>query len=123
MTRAVYAVAAAVVVTTDEPTKSLEFEVAFVAVFTKFTRGVTFVKHVTGVNDCNSGKAGICTGDLISGLFSFAASVDTQGDVLGTQGNSNIVDVGLPIHVIECLNALPFLGLDPLADLVLANSL
>ena len=32
------------------------------------------------------------------------------------------VDVGLPIRVIECLIALPFLGLELLADFVLANS-
>ena len=33
------------------------------------------------------------------------------------------VDVGLPIPVIECSIAWPFLGLKPLADLVLANPL
>ena len=68
------------------------------------------------------GTAGICTGDLVNGVHSFVTSVDTQGGVLGTQGNSNIVNVGLPIPVIECLIALPFLGLEPLANLTLANS-
>ena len=34
-------------------------------------------------------------------------------------GNSDIVYVGLPIPVIEHLIALSFLGLEPLADLVL----
>ena len=64
----------------------------------------------------------MCTGDLVNGVFSFVTSVDTQGDVLGTWGNSDIVDFGLPIPVIECLITLPFSGLEPLADLVLANS-
>ena len=76
-----------------------------------------------GGGNHNTGTAGICTGDLVDSVCSFVASVDTQGDVLGTWGNSDIVDVGLPIPVIECLIALPFLGLELLADLVLANSL
>ena len=89
----------------------------------KFTGGVTFVTCVMGGSDHNTGTAGMCTGDLVNGWCSFAASVDTQGDVLGTQGNFDIVDIGLPIPVIECLIALPFLILEPLANLVLANSL
>ena len=76
-----------------------------------------------GVGNHNTGTAGICTGDLVDSVCFFAASVDTQGDVLGTWGNSDIVDVVLPIPIIECLIALPFLCLEPLADLVLANPL
>ena len=72
--------------------------------------------------DHNTGTAGMCTGDLANVVFSFVTSGDTQGDVLGTWDNSDIVDVGLPIPVIEHLIALPVLGLEPLADLVLANS-
>ena len=70
----------------------------------------------------NAGTAGKCTGELVNGVFSFMTSVNTQGDVIRTWGNSSIVDVGLPIPVIECLIE-PILGLEPLADLVLANSL
>ena len=123
MIRVVHAVAAAVAVITDEPAISLEFEVTFVSIFAEFTGGVTLVTCVMGVGNHNNGTAGICTSDLVDSVCSFAASVDTQGDVLGTWGNSDTVDVGLPKTVIECFIALPFLGLELLADLVLASSL
>ena len=48
----------------------------------KFTGGVTFVTHVMGGVNHNTGTAGMCTGDLVNCWCSFAASVDTQGDVL-----------------------------------------
>ena len=69
------------------------------------------------------GTAGTCTGDLVNGACSFVTSVVTQGDVYGTQGNSDTVDVGLPTPVSECFIALPFLGLELLEDFVLADSL
>ena len=71
----------------------------------------------------NTGTAGICTGDLGNGVCSVSTSVDTQGVVLGKQGNSDSVNVGLPTPEIECLIALPFLGLESLDDFILANSL
>ena len=61
-TRVVHAVAAAVVAIADEPAILLEFEVAFVSIFTEFTGGVTLVTHVKGVGNHNPGTAGICTG-------------------------------------------------------------
>ena len=117
----VLTVIAAVFVTTGEPVISLELGVAFTGVFAKFTGSVTFVTHVMGGGNHNTGTAGMCTGDLVNGWCSFADSVDTQGDVMGTWGNFDIVDIGLPIFVIEWLIALPFLILEPLANLVLAN--
>ena len=75
-----------------------------------------------GGSDHNTGTAEICTGDLVNDLCSFAASVDIQGDVFGTWGNFDAVVIGLPRPVIECLIALPFLLLEPLANFVLANS-
>ena len=110
-------------VTTNEPTILLKLVVAVAGAFATFTGGVAFVTHVMGGSDCNTGTAGICTGDLVNGWCSFAASVDTQGDVFGTWGNSDIVDVGIPIPVTECLIDLPFLILEPLSNLVLENSL
>ena len=89
--------------------------------FTKSTGGVKFVTHVMGGSH-NKGTAGICTGDLAYKVCSFITSVDTQGDFLGTWGNSDIVDVGLPIPVMEHLIALPSLGLELLADYVPASS-
>ena len=45
------------------------------------------------------------------------------GDVLGTFGSLALVDVGLPIPVIECLIALPLSTLEELNFIVLVNSL
>ena len=67
--------------------------------------------------------AGTSTGNLVNGVCSFVTSVDIQGDVLGTRDNSDIIDIGLPAPEIEYFIALPFLGLEPLEDLVLASSL
>ena len=97
------------VVTTDEPAISLELWVAIVGVSAKFTGGVTLVTWVMGGGDHNSSTAGICTGDLVNGLHSFAASVDTQGDVFRIWDNSDIVDVGLSKPLTESLTALLFL--------------
>ena len=121
LTRVVHAVAAAVVVITDEPAISLEFKVTFASIACWIHWRCNIGYTCDGGGNCNTGTAGICTGDLVDGLFSFAASVDTHCDVLGTWGNSNIVDVGLPIPVIECLIALHLLGLELLADLVLSK--
>ena len=45
------------------------------------------------------------------------------GDVLGTFGSSDLVDVCLPISGIECLIAFPLSTLEELTFIVLANSL
>ena len=82
LTRVVHAVAAVVDVITNEPAISLEFEVTFVSIFTEFTGGVTLVTHVMGVGNHKTGIAGICTGDLVGSVCSFAASVDTHSDVM-----------------------------------------
>ena len=58
MTRDVHAITAAVGVTASEPAISLELGVAVVGVSAKFTGGVTFVTHVMGGGDHNTGTAG-----------------------------------------------------------------
>ena len=39
-----------------------------------------------GDGDHNMDTAGICTGNLVNGVCSFATSVGTKGGVLGTWG-------------------------------------
>ena len=78
---------------------------------------------MTGDGDHNTGTAGICKGDLVKVVHPSASLCAILGDVLGTSGSSDLVDVGLPIPEIEHLIALPLSPLEELTFIVLANSL
>ena len=67
----------------------------------------------------NTGTAGICKGDLVKVVHSSASLHVILGDVLGTFGSSDLVDVGLPIPGKEHLIALP---LSPLEELSLHSA-
>ena len=74
--------------------------------------GVVFDTWVTGGGNHNTGTAGICKGDLVKVVHSSASLHVILGDVLGTFGSSDLVDVGLPIHWKRTFNsfALESLG-------------
>ena len=78
---------------------------------------------MTGGGNCNTGTAGICKGALVKVVHPSALLHTILGDILGTFGCSDLVDVGLPIPGIECLIALPLSTLEELIFIVLANSL
>ena len=84
--------------------------------------GIAFDTWVAGGGDCNTGTAGICKGDLVKVVHSSASLHVILGDVLGTFGSSDLVDVGLPIPGKEHLIALPLSPLEELTFIVLANS-
>ena len=86
------------------------------------TGGVAFDTWVTGGSDHNTGTAGICKGDLVKVVHPSASLCVILGDILGTFGSSDLVDVGLPIPEIEHLIALPLSPLEELTFIVLANS-
>ena len=83
--------------------------------------GIAFDTQVTGGSDHNTGTAGICKGDLVKVVHSSALLCAILGDVLGTFGSSDLVDVGLPIPGKEHLIALPLSPLEELTFIVLAN--
>ena len=70
---------------------------------------------MTGGCNHNTGTAGICKGDLVKVVHSSASLHVILGDILGTFGSSDLVDVGLPIPGRECLIALPLSPLEELA--------
>ena len=74
---------------------------------------------MTGGGDCNTGTAGICKGDLVKVVHPSASMHAILGDVLGTFGSSDLVDVGLPIPGIEHLMAFPLSPLEELTFIVL----
>ena len=78
---------------------------------------------MTSGGNCNTGTAGICNSDLVKVVCPSASLHAILGDILGTLGSSDLVDVGLPIPGIEHLIALPLSTLEELAFIVLANSL
>ena len=74
--------------------------------------GIAFDTQVTGGSDHNTGTAGICKGDLVKVVHPSASLCAILGDILGTFGSSDLVDVGLPISWNRMFNsfALKYLG-------------
>ena len=77
---------------------------------------------MTGGGNHNTGTAGICKDNLVKVVHPSASLHAILGDVLGTFGSSDLVDVGLPIPGKEHLIALPLSPLEELGFIVLANS-
>ena len=70
-----------------------------------------------GGGDLSTGTAGMsCSLDLV------ATPMDVLGGVLWTVGTSCVVSKGLPIPGIDFFTPFPFLTLELLANLELANS-
>ena len=124
MTSAVHATTAAVSVMIWEPEMLSDIFEMIVGTLLGSTGGVTFVAWgPAGSGDINTGIGGTCTGWIFVDCFSVVAPAIVLGDILGTWGNADVVEVGLPIPVTEHLTPLPFLSFELLADLVLANFL